>query len=104
VTARPLHGSRRLAALACFACASLGLSCRATFVEPARPPSAVHSQWKHFLLLGAIGHAEIDARDLCAPGHVRSIETYGTVATTLLTVLTGGIYAPRKVEVTCDGG
>jgi hypothetical protein len=103
VTASPLlRRLRRLAAVACFACLAAG--CRATFVEPAHPPSAVHSRWNHFFLLGAIGHAEIDARELCAPGRVRSIETYGTVPTTLLTVVTAGLYAPRKVEVTCDAG
>jgi len=103
VTAFPLpRAVRQLAAVACLGCLAAG--CRATFVEPAHPASAVHSHWTHFYLLGAIGHADLDARDLCAPGRVRSIETYGTLPTTLLTVVTAGIYAPRKVEVTCDGG
>ena len=75
---------------------------KATFVNPTVPPGPVIERWTDFYLYGLVGHEEVDVRLLC-PGEVAAIRTGGNVATEIVTGLTFGIYAPRKLYVTCGG-
>jgi hypothetical protein len=81
---------------------SLGGCYKATFVNPSVPPGPQIEEWTDFFLLGLIGHEEIDVRRLC-PGEVATIRTGGNVATDVITGLTLGVYAPRKIYVSCAG-
>ncbi|MEZ4228036.1 MAG: hypothetical protein R3B89_02655 [Polyangiaceae bacterium] len=91
-------------------CVALPLSgCfRVTFVDPAakrqlKPGTAVeeHGYWQHKFAYGLINMGEaIDVRDVCGAPPLR-IQTAGDVLTTGATLLTLGIYSPRKVYVEC---
>ena len=84
-------------------CALLGTGCyKATFVEDPtdleREPT--HSKWSHHYLFGTVGDTDFDAGELC-PNGASVVRTGGDAATGFATVGTLGIYAPRKVKVTC---
>jgi hypothetical protein len=75
---------------------------KATFVED---PSAAkreptHEEWSNHYVFGLVGDKEYDTRDWC-PNGVSAARTGGNVGTSALTIVTLGIYAPRKVYVTC---
>lgn len=75
--------------------------CHATFRDPKVPAGKEHAAWSKFYLGGLVGHARIDIRDYCPSGRVHEVETAEDFKTVLLTVLTLGIYAPRRVYITC---
>ena len=78
---------------------------KATFVED---PSAAkreptHEEWSNHYVFGLVGDKEYDTRDWC-PNGIAMARTGGNVGTSSLTIVTLGIYAPRKVYVTCADG
>ncbi|MBI5534917.1 MAG: hypothetical protein HY898_19475 [Deltaproteobacteria bacterium] len=79
---------------------ALGGCYKATFVNPSVAPGPRVEEWTDFYLLGMVGQEEFDVRRFC-PGEVAMIRTGGNVATDVITGLTFGIYAPRKLYVTC---
>jgi len=60
-----------------------------------------HDRWTHFFLGGLIGTQKFDARDFCADGQVAQVRTGANLATLFVTGITGFIYSPRKVYITC---
>jgi len=75
---------------------------KATFVDD---PSALdreptHEEWNDHFLLGLTGEHTHDGAKLCPHG-VSVVRTRGDALTGLVTIGTLGIYAPRKVELTC---
>lgn len=75
--------------------------CTATF-QNGGAAGPEQTEWSHFFLFGWIGHDEMEARDLCdgAPfSRVRTGENGLTVGATLLTL---GIYTPRRVVYACE--
>lgn len=102
----PNPRSARLAALRFASLAALFLlsGCyKATFVADARVPDDVeptHEEWNDFFLFGTTGTANTDVRSHC-PGGAAVVRTGGNVGTTLLAIVTLGIYTPRKVYITC---
>jgi len=90
-----------LAALAIAAAATMGCY-KATFVSPEAPKANTIEQWNDFYLFGLVGEEEIDVRRFCA-SEAAVVRTGGNVGTDVVTVLTLGIYAPRKVYITCAG-
>jgi hypothetical protein len=89
-------------ALALAAMSSTAGCYKATFVED---PSAVrqeptHEEWSNHYVFGLVGDKEYDTREWCPEG-VSMARTGGNVGTSALTIVTLGIYAPRKVYVTC---
>jgi hypothetical protein len=88
------------------ACALLATSfvtsgCAATLVDPRVPAGAEKSEWVDFYLFGIVGQEEVDVRDLCPTARAREVHVGSNVATFGLSVVTLGIYTPRKVTVTC---
>ncbi|MBK7584678.1 MAG: hypothetical protein IPI67_31390 [Myxococcales bacterium] len=75
---------------------------KATFVEDpsAAKRAPTHEEWSNHYVFGLVGDKEYDTRDWC-PNGTAATRTGGNVGTTALTVVTLGIYAPRKVYVTC---
>lgn len=75
---------------------------KATFVEhrstPKRQPT--HAKWTHHYFLGLIGRGDHDADELCPEG-TAGVQTAGDLTTGVVTIATLGIYAPRRVYVTC---
>ncbi|MEI9953597.1 MAG: hypothetical protein WDO74_32595 [Pseudomonadota bacterium] len=76
---------------------------KATFVQSPsdleRKPTQV--VWSNHYFFGLAGEPEFDARASCPHG-VAVVRTGGDVATGVSTILTLGIYAPRKVYLTCS--
>jgi len=92
-------------ALATFATLSTTACYKATFVEnktaaATRPENPTYSKWTHHFLLGLIGSGEYDASEMCPEG-TASVQTAGDFSTGVITVATLGVYAPRRVHVTC---
>lgn len=86
------------------ACALLGASgCyKATFIrDPSASAGAEHDRWVHFFVFGLVGDPTIDVHEFCPDGKVARVQTGANFGTGLVTGLTLGIYAPRKVYVTC---
>src|SRR5688572_17337607 len=93
------RGLRSVAVVAAIAL-SLG-GCRATFSDPRVPAGEEKSKWAHFYAIGAIGHEEIDVRDYCKTARAREVVLGADVFTVIVSIVTLGIYTPRKVTVTC---
>lgn len=96
---------RRAAAWALLALASFSSSgCyKATFIDPNATAGEEHEQWTDFFIFGLVGSEEIDVRRFCQ-GPVALVRTGGNFGTGIVTLLTIGIYAPRKIYVTCAAG
>lgn len=62
-----------------------------------------HDEWASYFLFGLVGDHEIDVRELCPQG-VYEITTGTNFLTWLVTMVTVGIYNPRKVNVWCNAG
>ena len=92
----PLKSALFLCQLAIFASA-----CSATFTDPRVPAGEQKSHWQNFFVLGAVGHAEVDVRDFCATRRAHEVHLGADVLTIGVSVITLGIYTPRKVVVTC---
>lgn len=60
-----------------------------------------HEEWTDFFVFGTVGSEEIDVKEFCSNGDAAVVRTGGNVGTTVVGVLTIGIYTPRKVYVTC---
>jgi hypothetical protein len=76
-------------------------SCTATFHDGvAAGPE--QTAWSHFFVYGAIGHDEVDARDLCESARLSRVRTGDNALTLGAKILTLGIYAPRRVVYACE--
>lgn len=75
--------------------------CAATFTDPRVPAGEEHQLWTSFFVGGLVGHAEVDVRDVCPDGRAHEVETGEDALTLGATILTLGVYAPRRVYVTC---
>jgi hypothetical protein len=79
---------------------------KATFVRDQRDLQAEkgveREEWLNFWMFGLVGEQDREARQLCPDGRVAEVRTHGDFGTGLVTLLTVGIYAPRKISVTCE--
>lgn len=90
-------------ALAMVAASFIATGCfKATFVDVRSPAATRHDVWLDGYLFGLIGTGEVDTRFFCesGPARVGVSESAGTWA---LTVLSLGIYTPRKAAISCAG-
>jgi Bor protein len=87
--------------LAAFVSGAIGCY-KATFV---RDPQAIRGieqdRWNNFFIFGLVGEHDFHVREFCHDGRVAQIQTGGNFGTGLVSLLTIGIYTPRKVWVTC---
>jgi hypothetical protein len=60
------------------------------------------SEWAHFFLFGFIGKKSIDLRDHCGARQVGAVEQSGDAITISVSILTVGIYVPRRLTITCN--
>lgn len=75
---------------------------RATFYRDASVSKGeTHDEWTNFYVFGLVGDERVDVRPFCPGGEVAAVQTGGNFATGLVSVVTIGIYTPRKVYVTC---
>lgn len=81
--------------------ALLSTACVASFQEPKAPRGESRSEMVSYYLLGAVGRPEVDVRDHCPSGRASEVETHADIVTVGLSLLTIGIYTPRRVTVIC---
>jgi Bor protein len=75
---------------------------KATFIrDPNVQRGAQYDEWVSFFVFGLVGEQRIDVHQFCPDGRVAEIQTGANFGTGIVTALTLGIYAPRKVYVTC---
>jgi hypothetical protein len=100
--ARTLRGKpgRALPRFAVLASLCLSGCYKASFVDPNAVPGARHEEWTSFFLYGLVGNEERQIREYCQ-GPVAELRTGANVGTAVVSVVTLGIYTPRKVYVTC---
>jgi len=92
---------RALALLAVAGTALLESGCyKATFIDPNAVRGAEHDEWTDFFLFGLVGTEEYDVRQFCR-GPVAMVRTGANFGTGVVSLVTLGIYTPRKVYVTC---
>lgn len=75
--------------------------CAATFRDPKVPAGEEKTKWAHFYVLGSLGQAEVDVRDHCPSARAHEVWVGEDVFTLAVSVVTLGIYTPRKVAITC---
>jgi hypothetical protein len=88
-----------IAALSMTACGAYKIK----YKNPTANPGATHSVKQNFFLWGHFGGEEVNFEQLC-PGGVARVQSESSFVDGLLYGLTGGLYAPRSVEVQCNGG
>lgn len=64
-------------------------------------PGIEQTRWVHTVIFGIVSLNEIDAHSLCGDKGVFAIRTNANMYTVILTGITGGIYSPLMVHVTC---
>lgn len=75
---------------------------KATFYQnPNAVAGARHERWSTFFIFGLVGNERFDVRDFCGPESIAEVRTGGNFATGLVSLVTIGIYTPRKVYITC---
>ena len=90
--ARALVAATMLGATGCF---------KATFIsDPSVVRGEMHDEWTSFFVFGLVGTEHVDVREYCR-GAVAEVRTGANAGTVVVSVVTLGIYTPRKVYVTC---
>jgi hypothetical protein len=79
--------------------ALLALACAACAPRQVRPNE--YSAWTNGFVYGLIGSSSLDVRDVCTSGSARRVAVEQSGATTLLTLVSLGLYTPRKVRIHC---
>ena len=75
---------------------------KATFHESATAVRGrQHEAWSDFFLLGLVGSQTFEVTQFCGAQPVAEVRTGGNFLTGLVSVITIGIYTPRKAYVTC---
>ena len=76
-------------------------ACSATFTDPRVPAGETKSTWQSYFVYGAVGSAQVDVRDYCATNRAHEVHLGADFLTVGVSIITLGIYTPRKVTVTC---
>ena len=75
---------------------------KATFYRDPQVTSGNHyEEWVNFYLFGLVGDEVIDVHKYCPPDGVAVVRTGANAGTGFVSIITLGIYTPRKVYVTC---
>ena len=84
---------------------ALGGCYKATFIRDAQAVRGEeHDEWTSFFVFGLVGEQTLDVKQFCPDGRFAEIQTGANFGTGLVSLVTIGIYTPRKVYVTCAGG
>jgi len=83
-----------LLAISATGCLSVGVYTRQV------PPAESYHFWAHGFLWGLVG-SDMNADSVCSGRPLARVDTYMSLGNMVATYLTGGIYAPMSVEITC---
>jgi hypothetical protein len=92
----------RIANLALLVLAMAALGCYHATIETGRPASnqVVEVPWAHSFIYGLVPPTTVDAAEECDNG-VAQVETQLSFLNGLVSGITGGIYTPMHIIVTC---
>lgn len=76
------------------------LGCAPSVHAPAGA-SSIRERWLPSFVFGLFGDTAVDVRDVCPSGVASAVSVGSNAGTVAVTVLTLGVYAPRKVWVAC---
>ncbi len=93
-----MHAFLRLFSILLLLCQ---VGCTASF-RGSSASAPEQTTWSHFFVFGAIGHDELDARDVCKSARFSRVRTGENGLTLGATLLTLGIYSPRRVVYVCE--
>lgn len=97
-----MHKTKRGALCALLGALALSGCYKATFI---RDPEAIrgveHDEWVSYFIFGIVGEETRDVHQYCPDGRVAQVQTGANFGTGIVSLLTIGIYAPRKIYVTC---
>lgn len=65
------------------------------------PAGVQQISWTNHFLYGFVGRKDLDLRDYCKQSAVETVALSTNAATVALTIVTLGIYCPRRLAVTC---
>ncbi len=75
---------------------------KATYIRDVNAVKGVEQdRWLDFWLWGLVNEQDVNVKEFCSDGRVAQVVTGGNFGTGIVNLLTLGIYAPRKVYVTC---
>jgi hypothetical protein len=92
-----------LAALALALAATACATHKINYKNPAVASGQTHSAKQSFFLWGLAGGDEVDLQKMCPTG-IAGIESKSSAGDAILHWLTGGLYSPMSVDVTCAAG
>jgi hypothetical protein len=91
-------------ALGVVAASCIATGCfKATFEDARSPAGARYEVWLDGYFFGLAGSGDVDTRFFCESAPVR-VGVYESAETWALTVLSLGLYTPRRAVVTCARG
>jgi hypothetical protein len=90
---------RHALAIVALSCVATGCF-KATFADVRSPVGERHEVWLDGYLFGLAGSGEVDTRFFCKSGPAK-VSVYESAGTWALTVLSLGIFTPRKAAVAC---
>ena len=61
-----------------------------------------YAAWVNGFGFGLFGSRSIDVRDVCQSGVARRVAVEQTPTTTVLTLVSLGVYTPRQVRIRCQ--
>jgi hypothetical protein len=64
-------------------------------------PTVEQARWAHLFVFGLIGQGSVDLRDVCPGPVAERLRTGMTLPTTLVAVITLGVYTPLEHRFTC---
>ena len=84
------------------ACSFTIAGCYTATIDTGRKPSTivVEKNWAHGWILGLVPPSTVEVASKCQDG-VAKVETQLSLPNQLVSILTGGIYTPMTIKVTC---
>lgn len=75
---------------------------KATFIRDSNARRGVErDEWVNYFVFGLVGDQSFEVRQFCPDGRVAQVQTGANFGTGIVSLLTIGIYTPRKIYVTC---
>lgn len=96
---------RKAFAVAVLLTTGLTVGCYHAVIETGRPPSpqTIRIEWAHSFIAGLVPPNVVNAAKKC-PSGVARVETEHSFLNMVANVVTGGIYSPMTIIVTCAAG
>ena len=82
-------------------CSVVIAGCAPALRAPRAPAHEIRERWLSSFVFGVFGEPALDVRDVCSSGKASAVSVGSNVGTVSVSIVTLGIYTPRKVWVAC---